>query len=35
VKEISETVAQIKHCSLDELSAATCRVAHDFFPKLA
>jgi TatD DNase family protein len=35
VKEISETIAQVKLCSLDELSAATCRTAHDFFPKLA
>ena len=35
VKEISETVAQVKMCSLEELSAATCRTAHDFFPKLA
>jgi len=35
VKEISETVAQVKGCSLDELSAATCRTAHQFFPKLA
>jgi TatD DNase family protein len=35
VKEISETVAQVKRCSLDELSAATCRTAHNFFPKLA
>ena len=35
VKEISETVAQVKSCSLDELSAATCRTAHQFFPKLA
>jgi TatD DNase family protein len=34
VKEISETVAQVKGCSLDELSAATCRTAHQFFPKL-
>jgi len=34
VKEISETAAQVKRCSLDELSAATCRTAHDFFPKL-
>ncbi len=34
VKEISETVAQVKLCSLDALSAATCRVAHDFFPKM-
>lgn len=35
VKEISETVAQVQGCSLDELSATTCRTAHEFFPKLA
>jgi TatD DNase family protein len=35
VKEISETIAQAKKCSLEELSAATCRTARDFFPKLA
>jgi TatD DNase family protein len=35
VKEISETVAQVKNCSLEELSAATCRTAKEFFPKLA
>lgn len=34
VKEISETVAQVKLCSLEELSAATCRNAHAFFPKM-
>lgn len=34
VKEISETVAQVKNCSLDELSAVTCRTACGFFPKL-
>jgi TatD DNase family protein len=34
VKEISETIAQIKLCSLDELSAATCQTATEFFPKL-
>ena len=34
VKEISETVAQVKLCSLAELSAATCATALDFFPKL-
>jgi TatD DNase family protein len=34
VKEISETVAQIKSCSLEELSAATCRTAAAFFRKL-
>jgi TatD DNase family protein len=35
VKEISALVAQVRNCSLDELSAATCRTACDFFPKLA
>jgi TatD DNase family protein len=34
VKEISETVAQVKNCSLEELSAATCKTAREFFPKL-
>ena len=34
VKEISETVAQVKMISLDELSTATCRTAREFFPKL-
>jgi TatD DNase family protein len=34
VKEISETIAQTRKCSLAELSAATCRTAHEFFPKL-
>jgi TatD DNase family protein len=34
VKEISEVVAQIKMCSTDELSAATCKTAMDFFWKL-
>ena len=34
VKEISETVAQVKNCSLEELSAATCKTAHEFFPKI-
>lgn len=35
VKEISETVAQVKLCSLNTLSEATCRTAHEFFPKMA
>lgn len=35
VREISETVAQVKKCSREELSAATCRTAVEFFPKLA
>ncbi len=34
VKEISETVVQIKLCSLEELSTATCKTAREFFPKL-
>jgi TatD DNase family protein len=34
VKEISETVAQAKSCSLAELSAATCATAGRFFKKL-
>jgi TatD DNase family protein len=33
VKEISETVAQVKNCSLDDLSVATCRTAAEFFRK--
>lgn len=34
VKEISETIAQIKLCSPEELSAVTCQTALEFFPKL-
>ena len=34
VKEISEVAAQVKRCTLDELSAATCAAAQEFFPKL-
>ncbi|MBK7998734.1 MAG: TatD family hydrolase [Verrucomicrobia bacterium] len=34
VKELSEAVAQVKGCSLDELSTATCAMAREFFPKL-
>ena len=34
VKEISETVAKVKGCALEELSAATCKTAGEFFPKL-
>ena len=34
VKEISEIVAQVKGCSPDELSAATCGTAKEFFHKL-
>ena len=35
VKEISEIVAQVKGCSLEELSVATCKTAQEFFPKLS
>jgi TatD DNase family protein len=34
VKEISEVIAEVKICSLEELSAATCRTADEFFPKM-
>ena len=34
VKEIATAVAQAKGCSLDELSAATCRAARGFFRQL-
>jgi len=34
VKEIADVAAQVKGCTLEELSAATSRTAHDFFPKL-
>ncbi len=34
VNEIAAAVAQVKGCSLDELSAATCATAREFFPKL-
>jgi TatD DNase family protein len=34
VKQISETVAQVKNCSLEELSMVTCKTANSFFPKL-
>lgn len=34
VKEISETIAQVRNCSLETLSASTCQTAHRFFPKL-
>jgi TatD DNase family protein len=34
VKQIAETVAQVRECSLEELSRLTCETAHAFFPKL-
>ena len=33
VKEISEVAAQVKNCSLEELSQATCATARKFFRK--
>ncbi len=33
VKEIAEVAAQVKGCSLEELSAATCQTAAEFFRK--
>jgi TatD DNase family protein len=35
VKEIAETIAQVKMVSLETLSAVTCQTAKKFFPKLA
>lgn len=35
VKEIADTVALVKGCSLEELSTATCQTAREFFHKLA
>lgn len=34
VKEISQVVADVKQCSLDDLSVATCKTAHQFFSRL-
>ncbi len=34
VKEIADTIAQAKNCSVEELSRTTCAAAHAFFPKL-
>jgi TatD DNase family protein len=34
VKEITTTVAEVKGCSLEELSAASCQAAYEFFPRL-
>jgi TatD DNase family protein len=35
VKEIAEVAAQVKGCSLEQLSAATCATAGEFFAKLS
>jgi TatD DNase family protein len=34
VREIAAMVAQVKGCTLEDLSAASCKAASDFFPKL-
>jgi TatD DNase family protein len=34
VRDIAEVIAQVKGCSLEELSRATCDAAHRFFPRL-
>jgi TatD DNase family protein len=34
VKEISEVAAQVKDCTREELSEATCRAAREFFTRL-
>ena|SRR5258705_4230388 len=34
VKEIAAVAAEVRACSLDELSRATCATAHEFFKKL-
>lgn len=34
VKEISEVAAQVKNCSVEELSEATCATAREFFGKI-
>jgi len=31
VRDLAQTIAQVKGCSLDELSAATCATAREFF----
>ncbi len=33
-RETAEIAAQVKGCTLEELGQATCRTAHEFFPKL-
>ena len=34
VKEIAAMIAETKHCSLEELSTATCATATNFFPRI-
>jgi Tat protein secretion system quality control protein TatD with DNase activity len=33
VRELAEVVVQVKGCSLEELSTATCATAKNFFSK--
>jgi TatD DNase family protein len=35
VREIARVAAQVKGCTLEQLSQWTCAAAHEFFPKLA
>ncbi|HEX9045796.1 MAG TPA: TatD family hydrolase, partial [Verrucomicrobiae bacterium] len=35
IKEISQTIAEVRNLSLEDLSAATCKTALAFFPKMA
>ena len=35
IREIAAAAAQVKGCSVEELSAATCQAAREFFPRLA
>jgi TatD DNase family protein len=35
VREIAQRAAEVRNCSLAELSEATCATAHRFFPKMA
>lgn len=35
VRDTAVVAAQVKGCSLEELSAATCRTAQEFFPRVA
>lgn len=35
VKEMAEAAAQVKNCTVEELSVATCRAAKEFFPRMS
>ncbi|MCX8091885.1 MAG: TatD family hydrolase [Verrucomicrobiae bacterium] len=35
VREIAQTAAQVKGCTVEQLGDSTCATAHEFFPKLA